>query len=285
MADDPVADAAAREAARDVDRARFERLIARPEPDVDLAVGALIIAGLDRGLDHGPWLGTLDDLAARVRLRSDAGDDAERMLDLLHDTLYRELGFRGLGSIEVTRPRHSWLDRVLTDRVGLPILLAIVELEVAWRLGLALWGIGFPGHFLIGGPDGLVVDPADGGRRLTRDDCQALLRRSVGERVLLHAGMLRPAPRREILARVLRNLRTARLAARDWPAALGVVELLAIVEPTRPDHVRDRGLLLGRMGRFSASLADLGRYLEERPDATDVDDVRQVIGIFGGRRN
>jgi regulator of sirC expression with transglutaminase-like and TPR domain len=285
MADDPVADAAAREAARDVDRARFERLIARPEPDIDLAAGALIIAGLDRRLDPAPWLETLDDLAARVRLRSDAGDDPGTMLRLLHDTLYRELGFRGLGPLEPARPRHSWLDRVLTDRVGLPILLAIVELEVAWRLGLTLWGIGFPGHFLLGGPDSLVIDPVAGGRELTRDDCQALLRRSAGERVLLHAGMLRPASRREILARVLRNLRTARLAARDWPAALGVVELLAVVEPTRPDHVRDRGLLLGRMGRFSAALGDLGRYLEERPDANDVADVRQVIGIFGGRRN
>lgn len=285
MADDPVADAAAREAARDVDRARFERLVARPEPEIDLAAGALIIAGLDRPLEHGPWLGTLDDLAARVRLRSDVGDPPDRMLELLHDTLYRELGYRGLGPLEPAKPRHSWLDRVLIDRVGLPILLATVELEVAWRLGLPLWGVGFPGHFLVGGPDGLVIDPADGGRRLTRDDCQALLRRSVGERVLLHAGMLRPATRREILARILRNLRTARLAARDWPAALGVVELLTVAEPTRPDHVRDRGLLLGRMGRFSAALSNLGRYLEERPDANDVEDVRQVIGIFGGRRN
>ena len=148
---------------------------------------------------------------------------------------------------------------MLTTRTGLPILLAIVELEVGWRLGLEIWGIGFPGHFLIGAPGGIVIDPADGGRRLTRDDCQALLRRSVGERVLLHAGMLRPVDRREILARVLRNLRATRLAARDWPAALGVVELLAVVEPTRPDHVRDRGLLLGRMGRYTASLAELDR--------------------------
>ena len=285
MADDPVTDAAAREAARGADRARFARLVARPEPEIDLAGGALLIAGLDRGLDPQPWLDTLDDLAARVRLRLDRGDDTERVLEVLHDTLFRELGFRGLGPLEPARPWHSWLDRVLTRRVGLPILLAIVELEVAWRLGLTLWGIGFPGHFLVGGPDGLLIDPADGGRRLTRDDCQALLRRSVGERVLLHNGMLRPAPRREILARLLRNLRAARLAARDWPAALGVVELLGVVEPTRPDHVRDRGLLLGRMGRFSDALADLGRYLEERPDASDVDDVRQVVGIFGGRRN
>jgi regulator of sirC expression with transglutaminase-like and TPR domain len=285
MADDQATNADARSAALEADRARFARLVAHPEPEIDLAMGALIVAGLDRDLDPAPWLGTLDDLAGRVRLRLDRGDDEERVREVLHATLYRELGFRGVAPREPTRPGHSWLDRVLSRRVGLPILLSIVELEVGWRLGLRLWGVGFPGHFLVGGPDGLLLDPADGGRRLTRDDCQALLRRSVGERVLLHAGMLRPVSRREILARVLRNLRVARLAAREWPAALAVVELLSVVEPTRPDHVRDRGLLLGRMGRFSGSVAELKRYLDERPDANDADDVRQVIGIFGGRRN
>jgi len=97
--------------------------------------------------------------------------------------------------------------------------------------------------------------------------------------------MLRPNGKREILARVLRNLRAAHLAARDWPAALGVVELLAIMEPTDPDHGRDRGLLLGRVGRFNEAVIALGRYLQERPDAHDTADVRQVQAIFAGRRN
>jgi regulator of sirC expression with transglutaminase-like and TPR domain len=97
--------------------------------------------------------------------------------------------------------------------------------------------------------------------------------------------MLRPSGKREILARVLRNLRSAHLAARDWPAALGAVELLAVIEPTDPDHGRDRGLLLGRMGRFNDAVVALGRYLRERPDGHDVADVRQVLGIFAGRRN
>jgi regulator of sirC expression with transglutaminase-like and TPR domain len=97
--------------------------------------------------------------------------------------------------------------------------------------------------------------------------------------------MLRQTGRREILARILRNLRSVHLARRDWPAALGAVELLAVVEPTSPDHVRDRGLLLGRVGRYSEALALLRRYLDERPEGGDADDVRQVIGIFGGRRN
>jgi regulator of sirC expression with transglutaminase-like and TPR domain len=111
------------------------------------------------------------------------------------------------------------------------------------------------------------------------------MRRSLGEGVLFNAGMLRPAGRRDILTRVLRNLRAAHLAARDWPAALGAVELLAVIEPIDPDHGRDRGLLLGRMGRFNEALAALSRYLDERPDGHDAGDVRQVMGIFAGRRN
>jgi regulator of sirC expression with transglutaminase-like and TPR domain len=97
--------------------------------------------------------------------------------------------------------------------------------------------------------------------------------------------MLRPIGRRQILARVLRNLRAAHLARRDWPAAVDAIELLLVLEPTDPEHGRDRGLLLGRMGRFSEAVTALRRYLDERPDAHDVLEVRQVIGIFAGRLN
>jgi regulator of sirC expression with transglutaminase-like and TPR domain len=271
---------------RTAGRSRFARLVARPEPEIDLALGALLIAGLGRSpIDEDAVLGQLDGIAERVRIRLDAGDDPQTIVARLHDVLYRELGFRGPTAAEYGDPSNSHLNEVLGRRVGLPISLAIVELEVAVRLGLDLVGIGLPGHFIVGGPDGLLLDPADGGRPLTRDDCQALIRRAVGDGVLFHASMLRPAGRREILARVLRNLRAARLARRDWPAAVDAIDLLLILEPTDPEHGRDRGLLLGRMGRFGEAVAALRLYLDERPDAHDVPDVRQVLGIFAGRRN
>jgi regulator of sirC expression with transglutaminase-like and TPR domain len=274
------------DAARAANRSRFARLVARPDPGIDLALGALFIASEGREeLDPEPSLARLDELAERVRIHLDLGDGTGRILDTIHDVLYRELGF---GPPRRLRPDPdlSRLDLVLERRVGLPINLSIIELEVAWRLGLALFGVGLPGHFIVGGPDGLLLDPADGGRQLTRDDCQALIRRSLGDDgVLLHEGMLRPARRREILGRVIRNLKAAHLQARDWVQALGAVELLLIVEPTSPDHLRDRGLLLGRTGQWSAALADLRQYLDERPDAADRADVTQVIGVFGGMRN
>lgn len=275
------------EAVRLANRARFARLVARPDAEIDLALAALCIAGDDRngGLDPEPSLAALAGLADLVRIRLDRADPEEVVLDRLHDVLYREVGFRGPTAAEFVDARNSQLDQVLERRIGLPISLAIVELEVAWRVGLLLHGIGLPGHFIIGSPGGALVDPAGGGRRLTPDDCQALMRRAIGDGVLFHAGMLRPVGRREVLARVLRNLRSVRLAQRDWPAALGIVELLAVIEPDQPDHGRDRGLLLGRMGRFSDAVANLGRYLAERPDGHDVAEVRQVVAIFKGRRN
>jgi regulator of sirC expression with transglutaminase-like and TPR domain len=267
-------------------RARFARLVARPEPDIDLALAALMIAAHGRvAPDEAGVLDHLDGLAERVRIRLDEGDPTEQVIDRLHDVLYREVGYRGPTAAEYGDPANSLLDEVIERRIGLPISLAIVELETAWRIGLPLVGIGLPGHFIVGGPDGLLADPAGGGNLLTPDDCQALLRRSVGEGVLFHVGMLRPAGRREILTRVLRNLRAARLGRRDWPAALDAIDLLLVLEPTDPEHGRDRGLLLGRMGRYGEAVRELSRYLGERPDAHDVPDVRQVISIFGGRLN
>src|SRR4051812_29411781 len=274
------------EAMRAANRSRFARLVARPEIEIDLAAGALCIAADGRpALDPDETLETIEGLAERVRLRLDLGDPPDFALARLHDVLYREAGFRSPTAAEYRDPRNSLLDEVVERRIGLPISLAIVELEVGWRVGLPVYGIGLPGHFIIGGPGGVLVDPAAGGCALTRDDCQALIRRSLGEGVLLNAGMLRPTGRREILARVLRNLRSVYLARREWVSALGAVDLLAVVEPTDPDYGRDRGLLLGRMGRFTDAIASLGRYLDERPDGDDAGEVRQVVSIFAGRRN
>jgi regulator of sirC expression with transglutaminase-like and TPR domain len=260
--------------------------VARAEPDIDLAVAGLVIAAHGRPVpDESAVLDHLDGLAERVRIRLDAGDPTDLIVERLHDVLYREVGYRGPTAAEYADPANSLLDAVVARRIGLPISLAIVELETAWRIGLPLVGIGLPGHFVVGGPGGLLADPAGGGRRLTPDDCQALIRRAVGDGVLFHAGMLRPTGRREILTRVLRNLRTARLARREWRAALDAIDLLLVLEPTDPEHGRDRGLLLGRMGRYGEAVRALSQYLDERPDAHDVPDVRQVIGIFGGRLN
>ncbi len=274
------------EVARAANRARFARLVARPDAEIDLATGALCIAADGRpDLEFDPTLHALDVLTDRVRVRLDRGDGSETILARLHGVLYGESGFRGPRAAEYRDVRNSQLDLVVGRRIGLPIALAAIELEIGWRLGLELQGIGLPGHFIVRTASGALIDPAAGGRSLRPDDCQALLREALGDRMLFHPRLLRPVGRREILARMLRNLRGLHLSNRDWPAALGIVEMLAVVEPAEPDHGRDRALLLGRMGRFSQAIDGLGHYLDDRPDATDASDVRQVMAIFRGRRN
>jgi regulator of sirC expression with transglutaminase-like and TPR domain len=289
-----------RDPVRAANRASFAELVARPEAEIDLARGALLIAAAGRPhLDPRPTLDELDRLAERVDVRDPSpkaraaragsvagrdGDGHGGRLQALHDVLYDELGFRGPSGAG-SDAGHSLLDVVLARRVGLPISLAVVEMEVARRAGLALHGVALPGHFVVGGPNGLLIDPADGGRTLTRDDCQALIRRATGKAILLRAAMLRPAGARAILARMLRNLRVARLVGRDWPGALAAIELLEVLEPDDAGHARDRGLLLGRMGRFSDAVALLGAYVELRAGAEDSADVRQAMEIFAARRN
>ncbi len=274
------------EVARAANRARFARLVARPDAEIDLALGALCIAADGRpDLEFEPAMRGLDAAAERVRTRLDRGDREDVVLARIHDVLYREMGLRGPRPAEYHDVRNSQLDIVLERRIGLPIALAVVELEVAWRLGLPLQGVGMPGHFILRAPDGSLLDPASGGRHLTPDDCLALMRQALGENAQFHPRMLRPSGRREMLARMLRNLRGLHLSRRDWAAALGIVDLLSVAEPTEPDHGRDRALLLGRMGAFTRAIDGLDHYLQERPDAKDEDDVRRVMSIFRGRRN
>src|SRR5204862_3186334 len=138
---------------------------ARPEPEIELGTCALVVAGAaGRAVDEAAALDRLDGLADLVRIRLDTGDPEPTIIRRIHDVLYREVGFRGPTAADYGAPENSLLDLVLERRVGLPISLAIVELEVAWRIGVGLAGVGLPGHFIVGAPDGSLCDPADGGR-------------------------------------------------------------------------------------------------------------------------
>ncbi|MGO9180089.1 MAG: SirB1 family protein [Candidatus Limnocylindrales bacterium] len=280
-------------------RAPFAELVARPDPLIDLAAACACIAAeadptsTPRGLAE-----ELDSLADRVRaelpslLRGAARSDAdfrapaevETILAGLHRLLYEELALRGAPR-DAWEPRHTYLADVLRLRRGLPIALGVLELEVGWRLGLPLFGIGLPGHFILGGPNGRLIDPYDAGRTLSPDGCERVMREALGRAVPFRRSMLRPATRREIIARILGNLRGIYLSRREWGQALSTLELLVILDPQDPALRRDRALLYGRCGRFTDAVRGLDRYLEELPEAPDRDEVRIARAIFGGRRN
>jgi regulator of sirC expression with transglutaminase-like and TPR domain len=284
---------------RSENRVRFARIVARPDPLIDLTEACECIAEeAEPGLRPVSLSGEFDALAERTRSRLPAGmreaaspesgirtpAQLRAILEGLHTLLYVEMGLRGAPRDE-WEPRHTYLADVLERGRGLPIALGLIELEIGRRLGLPLFGIGLPGHFILGGPDGLLLDPYHQGAVITPGDCEALMRQATGRPIEFRRAMLRPATRREIIARILGNLRGIYLSRREWANALWTLELLVILEPADPGLRRDRALLYGRVGRYSDAARGLDRYLADVPDAGDADDVRTARAILGGLRN
>jgi regulator of sirC expression with transglutaminase-like and TPR domain len=261
-------------------RSRFAREIAKPEPELDLALAALLIAAEEYPqLAPEPYLRRLDELAERVR---DRQWDATAPVVILQDltrVLFEEEGFRG-NRDSYYDPRNSFLNDVLDRRLGIPITLSLVYLEVGWRLGLPLHGVNFPGHFLVrydGEALKLLVDPFQGGMVRFEDEAQELLDHVYGGSVRMQQEYLRVADRRAILVRILENLKNNWLNARDDARALGALERILLLLPDSPDHVRDMGMVLTRLGRNGEAVAALEQYIALCPDASDIVRVRMLL--------
>jgi regulator of sirC expression with transglutaminase-like and TPR domain len=266
-------------------RERFAELARLPDAKIDLALAALWIAAEEYpALDPGSYVARLDALAAAAapRLRA-AGSDAERaerLLRFLHD----EQGFRG-NQERYDDPRNSFLNEVLDRRTGIPITLALVLVEVARRAGLALEGVSFPGHFLVklDGERPLVLDPFFG-RVLNLEECRARLRAALGpDAVLDPERQLRAALPREILVRMLTNLKHLYLRGRDFGRALACCERILLLVPDAPLELRDRGLVYERLECFAAAAADLERFLQEAPDDESAPAVRDHLRALRAR--
>jgi regulator of sirC expression with transglutaminase-like and TPR domain len=250
-------------------RDAFAHCVRQPDERIDLARAALLIAAEEYpGLDVERWLARLSELARAVapRLR-EAGGAAERVA-VLNEFLFVEQGFRG-NQEQYDDPRNSFLNEVLERRTGLPITLSLVYIEVAHRAGFAVDGVGFPGHFLVkaegdGAP--IVVDPFFGSV-LTPEDCQGRLAAVLGAGALLRPELhLRKATSREILVRLLGNLKLRYVRTSDWGRALACCERILLAAPDLPQELRDRGLVYEKLECFGAAAADLERFLALAPD-------------------
>jgi regulator of sirC expression with transglutaminase-like and TPR domain len=169
---------------------------------------------------------------------------------------------------------------VLERRLGIPITLAVVTMEVGARVGLSIQGIGLPGHFVVGarvGTDSVLLDPFNGGAVLTLDGVQKVVARAAGRSVKLTDESFLPCSRRQILARMLNNLKAVYVSRREWPKALEATECLLAVDADRAAHLRDRGSVLVKLGQFHRGVADWERYLRENLTAPDVEAVRQQL--------
>ena len=250
----------------------FRESVERPDEELDLAEAALLIAQAEYPhLDRGRYLRLLDQLATGVGRRTSDAMGPYGMVNALSEYLFDEEGFRG-NEDDYYDPRNSFLSDVLERKLGIPITLSVVYMEVGRRLELPIVGLGIPGHFLVkyrSPEEEIIIDPFHRGIILSEEECADLLTRSSGEAIPFQPNYLAPVAKKQILARMLNNLRSIYLSREDHHRALGIVERLLLIEPHDHRNVRDRGLLRLTVGDLKGALADLERYLAVSPHASD----------------
>ena len=263
-------------------RERFAALAASDERDLDLARAALYLAAEEYpDLDVDAYVARLDAMARdAAELPLDTDPPLGRLL-ALNRYLFAEHGFIG-NAYSYYDPRNSFLNEVLDRHTGIPITLSVVYLEVGWRLELPVAGVGMPSHFLVGyyaDPEPRYVDVFNQGVLLTRDDCAARLRDTFGSGFVFRDEHLAPVSRRQILARMLTNLKQVYSQREDWDRALAAVERILLLNPDQPAELRDRGAIHLRRGALRAAEADLERYAQLAPSANDLPAVRDQIAL------
>ena len=267
----------------------FSKLVSRQDDQIELARACLEIAeDAYPGLDVDGYVGEIERFAKRLRTRFAPEAVAEDRVIALNEFLFDDLGFGG-NTDAYYDPRNSYLNEVIDRRTGIPITLAVLYMEIGRRIGLPFEGVSFPGHFLVRLPlrgGTLVLDPFSGGVPQSVAELRERLKRVIprivgsskpgGVRVadLPLDQFLEPASNRQIVARLLRNLKGV-YREKDQPERLlEVLNRMIIVAPESVAELRDRGLVYLRLECWRPALKDLADYLEREPEAPDQDEVR-----------
>jgi regulator of sirC expression with transglutaminase-like and TPR domain len=259
----------------------FLQEVRQPEAEIDVAKAALYIAQEEfTNLDIGKYLRQIDELAAAVARNFHEKSYPLKTIENINNYLYGELGYRG-NQEDYYDPRNSFLNEVIDRRTGIPITLAVVYLEIARRLDFPMVGIGMPGHFLIR-PDfedvGIFVDVFHQGEILFEQDCLELLRKMYQQPLpSLPPEFLVPVTSKQLLARMLTNLKFIYLQQNDLAKALAAVERILLIFPEDLGELRDRGIIHTQLGNFFAATFDLETYLEQVPYGTDTAKIRQLL--------
>ena len=246
---------------------------------IDLIRAALLIArGEYPDLDVEVYAARVEELARRVAaLASDL--HPQRTLGALQHVLFEEVRLRG-NREDYYDPRNSFLNDVLDRGLGIPITLSIVYMEVARRVGLHLFGVGLPGHFLLKryNEDGqeMLIDCFNRGDILSRQDCQSRLDEIYSGEMTMRPEFLRPISRRQILTRMLNNLKAVYLSTRNFRKALPIADLILLIHPRSSEDVKQRALLRYSMGLHRLAAEDLDDYLKLSPHASDAEEIRQM---------
>lgn len=253
-------------------------LVHAPDHEIDLALGTLALARVEYPeLVAEHHLEQLDGLAARSGTMG--VDDPLRALHRLREFLFDEEGFRG-NAADYYDPANSCLNQVLERKLGIPITLSVLMIEVGRRVGLRVHGVGLPGHFVVSadvGAESVLLDPFDGGTVLTQETAAEVVARAVGRRVALTAEHFAPVGKRQILVRMLANLRGAYVRREEWVKALAIVDRLIVLDGPSSVFVRDRGSLLVKLGDLFRGAAAWERYLVAHPQASDADKIKRDL--------
>jgi regulator of sirC expression with transglutaminase-like and TPR domain len=261
-------------------RTLFADLMSRSDDEIELDRAALAIAqGEYKQLEPAPYLRRLDEMATELRPRLSPEESPERLIAQLNAYLFGEQAFHG-NATDYYDPRNSYLNDVLDRRTGIPITLSLLYIELGRRVNLSVEGVGLPGHFIVRCPIGLeelLVDPFNQGALLSHADCAERLRQLYGNSLRFTPELLRPSSRRDIVKRMLGNLKGCYLRRGDVARALRAVDWSLAADPSQHEELRERGLLRFRLGDFKAAAADLEVYLDSSPSGVLAEQTRAQL--------
>ncbi len=264
---------------------QFDRIVGEPDEEIDLGRAALLIAATEYSrLNLDRELFKLDGIAEGIAGRMD-DDTPLYQLNTLSEYLFDELKFAG-NHTNYHDPRNSFLNDVIERRLGIPITLSLLYLEVGKRLGVPLLGIGMPGHFIVRHRDefDVFVDPFHGGILLSEDECAERLKQVTQGSLAWSPEFLEPVSSREFIARMLRNLKVVYLQRRNYERVLATIDRVIALQPEAAVEFRDRGVVNYRLGNYEDALEDLGAYVASGKGVSDgatvmrlIDQIRDMI--------
>ncbi len=268
----------------------FGELIAGEDAAIDVAKAALLIATIEYpSLNAEHSLAILDALAYRVRVILNLSETdiylpetiaPLTVIDAINKVLFEQEGFRGNES-DYYNPDNSFLNKVLEQRVGIPISLSLLYMEIGKRVGLLIEGIGLPFHFVVRctlPTEILYIDPFEGGLLLSEQDCRERIRRfSHGKMTRLARHLFEPVKPKQLLVRMLGNLKNIYLHQEDYTKALLVANYILLLIPDAVREVRDRGIIHLQLKHYAKALHDLKTYLKLEPQASDRHEMQNHI--------
>jgi len=261
-------------------RRTFQQLVTLPDGAIPLAEAALLMACEEYPqLQISPYLDQLDEIADATRPHLHDGASPQDTANIISEILFEEFGFKG-NSENYYDPRNSFFNDVLDRRMGIPITLSAVYMEVARRLNFPVWGVGMPGHFIVKYTDAneeFFMDPFFKGEILSAEDCRERFSSTYGASIKFSDRLLGRVTHRQILLRMLHNLKRIYVESQTFDKGLSIIEMMLMIEPDDIIHYRDRGLVKVQLKQFESAAKDLEHYVKSAADGEDRAKVEEQL--------